>query len=140
MGVLRLVVVGDVQGVARAVLAENGFEGNEALYRLAVAAFRRRVLPVLEQNFASEIQRALSRRGITALVEARGFKVRRDENGQLYEIQSFASPGLERVRLNALENMWNERIEQTFAAFLQDNAPWMLAAINQPRTAEDWIA
>jgi hypothetical protein len=137
---LRVTVVGDVQQVARQTLQELGFS-NEQLYRLTVSTFRRRVLPGLEEAFSNEIRQAAARRGLMLMVDVRGFRFRRNENGELVELRSQAlGSGAERVRVQALENMWNERLYHTLRAFIEDNIHWMLSAIQQPRATEDWIA
>jgi hypothetical protein len=139
MGMLRLTIVGDVQAVCKTVLEELGFGANEQLYRLAVSAFRRRVLPGLEEAFSNEIRRAAARRGLMLMVDVRGFRTRR-QNGELCELRSQAQgPGAERIRVQTLENMWNERLYHTLRAFIEDNIPWMLSAV-QSRPDGGWIA
>ncbi len=145
---VRLVVVGDLQRVAREVLEQLGFSGAEldSVYRLSLATFRRRVVPALEQSFAREIERAVSRRGLgPAIVEVRAIKTRRTESGELTELSSRATGnGSDRIRLTALEAEWNNRLRAGFEAWVQENITWILAVIRQqPGRGQDqdsWFA
>jgi hypothetical protein len=136
---LRLQIVGNVQSVARAELEKLGLK-DEALYRLALAAYRRRVLPTVENEFSEEVRRALSRRGIAAVVNTRGFRFRRNADGEIVEIRSSVEgPNAERVRLSELERIWNEKLGETFRAFVEQEIDWMLAAVRSPRSGESWL-
>jgi hypothetical protein len=140
MGTIRLVVVGDIQAVGKTVLEELGFEKNEALYRLAISSFRRRVLPALESTFAQDIARLAARRGLAVVADVRGFKLRRGADGQLTEIRSVAEgPGAERIRLQMLEQQWNEMLASAFRSFVEDNVTWMLSAVQSRPSGQNWI-
>ncbi len=143
---VRLTIVGDLQGVVRATLAELGFETGpefESLYRLALSSFRRRVVPALESQFARSIEQAAARRGMAVLAEVRAIRVRRNPEGELVQLRSSASgPGSERVRLASLENAWNEQLQTVFRDWFQQNCEWILAAVRGENRASqnDWFA
>jgi hypothetical protein len=138
---VRLVIVGDLQQVARRAVAELGFEQSEldSIYRLGLSLFRRRVLPALESAEAETTRRVLARRGIQALVEMRGIKVRRDADGNLVQITSRAEgPGSERIRVQAIEDYWNQQLSIAFSQFLNDNIDWILQVVRGQRRNADW--
>jgi hypothetical protein len=140
---LRVTVIGDVQQVARQTLQELGFGGNEQLYRLSLAVFRRRLVPALEATFAARINRTLSAKGLHALIDVRAFKFRR-VNGELNQLSSEAvGEGAERIKLDRIEQAWNLYLKDAFAEFLQQNLEWLLEITSGQRRSEpdwDWLA
>jgi hypothetical protein len=137
---LRLTIVGDLQTVARRTLQDLGFTGPEleSLYRLALTTFRRRVIPMLEQAYAADVQRAAARRGLQILVDVRAIRIRRAPSGELVEIQSSVEgPGADRIRISALEQTWNEQLALAFQSWIQENLDWILTVVRRNGGGQD---
>ena len=142
---LRVTIVGDVQKVARETIAQLGFSGTEAeqLYRLSLAIFRRRLIPALEETFATRVSRALNGRGLAAMVEIRAFRYRRNAEGEIVELRSQAvGPNAERVRVDRIEASWNAYLQDAFAHYLNENITWLIEIVRGQRRSEpdwDWL-
>ena len=142
---LRLLIIGNLQAIARAELEQFGFQGTEleSVYRISISSFRKRLLAALEADFAEQVRRALARRGIGALVEVRGIKNRRNSLGELVQLESSAEgENAERIRLAAIQAAWEDYLSDAFRKYFEQNADWIIAIVRGQRRSEpdwDWL-